>query len=254
MSGDLKKFGGNVYSQNGEDGILAEIFHRLQITEGFAVEFGAWDGRYLSNAFNLIENKHWRGLFIEGDPMKYSALLKTASAFPGMQTMCAMVGFEGDSSLDRLLAQADVRRDFEMLSIDIDSYDLEVWRALETYRPKVVVIESNAALGPRIVSTHRPPESLYASFAALLEVGKAKGYELVCHNGNCFFVLGELVPALGLDQALLANPERLFDYRKCRKERLINLLRKLIPQRWLYAAFNFSDRIKEARKRERRAN
>ncbi|HSY17990.1 MAG TPA: hypothetical protein VK815_06630 [Candidatus Acidoferrales bacterium] len=63
----------NKCSQNGEDGIIAEIFQRFGIPEGWFVEFGAWDGKHLSN---------WSGVFIGSDPQKYQHLLKTSAAFP----------------------------------------------------------------------------------------------------------------------------------------------------------------------------
>lgn len=43
---NLKKYKYNTYSQNGEDGILEEVFKRLGLDEFnkfWVVEFGAWD-------------------------------------------------------------------------------------------------------------------------------------------------------------------------------------------------------------------
>jgi len=34
----------NVYSQNGEDGVIEKIFKDLEIIDGVVCEFGAWDG------------------------------------------------------------------------------------------------------------------------------------------------------------------------------------------------------------------
>ena len=58
---NLKKYKYNTYSQNGEDGILEEVFKRLGLDEFnkfWVVEFGAWDGKHLSNTFNLIKRVH----------------------------------------------------------------------------------------------------------------------------------------------------------------------------------------------------
>lgn len=248
-SRDLKQYRKNLYSQNGEDGILDEIWRRLGIAEGWFVEFGAWDGKHLSNAYHLLADKGWHGVFIECREDRYLDLLKTKEGFAEkLHTICAMVGYEGDNKLDDLLAATPIPKDFEMLSIDIDSYDLEVWNAVEKYRPKLVVIECNSAYPPGMISTHNPPTSLYASFTALTEVGKRKGYTLVCHTGNCFFVLNELVPKLELDPQVVAAPEKLFDYPNHYKERLINVAREWLPSRWLHAVFNFSGRLKESRK------
>ena len=69
----LSKFSKNVYSQNGEDHIILELFNRLEISDFkslYCCEFGAWDGSYLSNTFNLIE-KGASAILIEGCPARF---------------------------------------------------------------------------------------------------------------------------------------------------------------------------------------
>ena len=239
----------NRYSQNGEDGIIREIFRRLKITDGWFVEFGAWDGIHLSNSYNLAAHHGWSGVYIEGSPQKFQDLLQTVAKFPGkLHPICAMVGFEGDGKLDDLLARTPIPKDFDLLSIDIDSYDWQVWNALEKYRPKLVIIECNCALAPDVHSIHNPPTSEGASFKALMDLGKKQGYTLVCHTGNCFFVLNALVPALQLDPKLLAAPEKFFNHAKYRKERLVNFARKILPQKLLHEIFRVLDQRREAAK------
>src|ERR1039458_5825174 len=183
---DLLKYRANTYSQFGEDGIIEELCRRLGIKQGWFVEFGAWDGKNLSNTYNLVAHQGWQGVFIEGDPEKYKDLLRTKEAFPDrLHTLCAMVGFEGDSRLDALLAKTPIPPDFDLLSIDIDSYDWQVWKALEKYRPGIVIIESNCAIPPGVIQIHNPPTSYGASFSALVDLGQTKGYQLVCHTANC---------------------------------------------------------------------
>jgi len=70
------KYRKNVYSQNGEDGIIEELLKRLNINNGWVCEFGAWDGIHLSNTFNLVK-KNFNAVFIEGDKNKYNDLLET---------------------------------------------------------------------------------------------------------------------------------------------------------------------------------
>ena len=65
MFNDLKK---NIYSQNGEDGILEEVLKKLDLVKnGWCCEFGAWDGKYGSNTFNLVKNFSYRAIYIESD-------------------------------------------------------------------------------------------------------------------------------------------------------------------------------------------
>src|SRR6185437_11729185 len=52
----LGRFAKTVTSQDGEDGVLAEIFARLKIERGWCVEFGAWDGKFHSNTWDLVHN------------------------------------------------------------------------------------------------------------------------------------------------------------------------------------------------------
>ena len=46
----------NIYSQNGEDGIIRQLFNELNIKSGYLCEFGAHDGVSSSNSLNILEN------------------------------------------------------------------------------------------------------------------------------------------------------------------------------------------------------
>ena len=71
----LLKYRKDYYSQNGEDGVIEEILRRMGIKQGWFVDVGAWDGKYLSNSFALVE-KGWKGLEIKGDKTKFEDILK----------------------------------------------------------------------------------------------------------------------------------------------------------------------------------
>ena len=70
------KYKKDIYSQNGEDGIIEELLKRLDINSGWVCEFGAWDGIHLSNTYNLVK-QNFNAVYIEGDKEKYTDLLKT---------------------------------------------------------------------------------------------------------------------------------------------------------------------------------
>jgi hypothetical protein len=189
MLPELLRFRRNVYSQNGEDGILAEILRRLEIKHGWFCEFGAWDGKHLSNTYKLLESG-WAGVMIEGDRQRYEDLERTAEHFDGrLHTICRFVTpCAGADSLDSLLAETPIPMDFDVLSIDVDGPDYLIWKSFTRYCPKVVIIE---------VNSHYPPGVAHVeygcSFTSMVELGCAKGYMPVVHTGNIFFVRKDFV-------------------------------------------------------------
>jgi hypothetical protein len=86
---NLANYKKNIYSQHGEDGILIYILDWLcsnDVPVGkWCCEFGAWDGKHLSNTFNLVEAFNWSSVYIEGDSVKFKDLLKTATCHPSIQ-------------------------------------------------------------------------------------------------------------------------------------------------------------------------
>jgi hypothetical protein len=70
----LNEFAGNVTSQSGEDGLVAKALSLLPDPTLWCVEFGAWDGKHLSNTFDLVDSKGYNVALIEGDPVKYKEL------------------------------------------------------------------------------------------------------------------------------------------------------------------------------------
>ena len=224
----LAQFRCNTYSQNGEDGVLSEVLRRLGISTGFFVEFGAWDAKYLSNTYLLAE-RGWSGLMIEADPSRYQDLLRNLARFEGrVSGLKAFVDERGDSALDRILSRADAPKDLDLLSIDVDSNDWQIWSGVTTYRPTVVVLEINSSIPPGILQTHRNAQILGCSFSSAIALGSRKGYTPVCHTGNLIFVLDEHVHLLGLPEEEVAFPELLFDHSWIEKPLPIgSVLRKL---------------------------
>ncbi|OQR98415.1 hypothetical protein ACHHYP_08664 [Achlya hypogyna] len=192
----------NVTSQGGEDGVLERIFAILNAHEGRAdsagrwcVEFGAWDGKHLSNTWKLLHEEAWRGVLIEADVDRYREMQTMYAPFPGVHCLNQFVTFDGPDSLESILARHDVPQDVDLVSIDIDGADYHIWDSLQTYVPKVVVIEFNPTIPNNVVFIQDKDMSVYqgSSLAALIELGKAKGYELVSTTTfNGIFVKQEL--------------------------------------------------------------
>ena len=188
-------------SQNGEDGILEEIFRRIGTRTPFFVEFGVEDGRECNTA--ALVRAGWNGMMIEGDPDKFAALAVTYADAPAVRLVNAYVSAENIASL---FAANGVPVELDLLSIDIDGNDYWVWEALAAYRPRVVVIEYNATHPPpeRWVMAYNPAhrwgdDTYYgAGLASLEALGAQLGYALIgtdVRGVNAFFVRDDVLPA-----------------------------------------------------------
>jgi hypothetical protein len=183
----------NVYSQGGEDGILEELLRRLPSTTNWVCEFGAMDGVFCSNTFRRVKNHGAHAIYIEADAQFFSTLQRTAQAVPTITPIHARVEVEGDSTLDAILARTPIPIEFDILSIDIDSYDYQVWKSVRVYRPKIVVVEINSGLSPTdptLIHGEGSPQG--TGFLPMLLLGREKGYTLVCHTGNLIFIRNDL--------------------------------------------------------------
>jgi nitrogen regulatory protein PII-like uncharacterized protein len=129
------------YSQSGEEGVLAQIMKILGIEHGLCCEFGAWDGKHLSNTRKLMEDG-WRGLMIEADSERYKDLLKTYPPGSNAVSVCAYVD-DADNSLAKLAARSNITERFDLISIDIDGLDYQIFSTLDQFSkpPLVVIVE-----------------------------------------------------------------------------------------------------------------
>lgn len=225
---DLRHHMSNQYSQCGEDGVLQEIIRRLDLTDIWCCEFGAWDGQFASNTFGLVANHGARSVMIEGDPDKFIDLLQTQARWPNIVAINAYVSYDMQSpySLDNILAKTAIPRDFDVLSIDIDGDDLVTWESLIYHTPKIVIIEINPRIEPGVMQRHHevPYDPLHNtdlnSFSSTVAVGQAKGYDLICHTScNLIFVRQDFRQPLGLEQRYIDDPTLLFDWKWVKKAR-----------------------------------
>jgi hypothetical protein len=212
MLPELLRFRRNVNSQAGEDGVLAEILRRLEITNGWFCEFGAWDGKYLSNTCLLLE-KGWQGVMIEGDEKRFEDLGKRARQLSGrLYPICRYVApTAGPDSLDSLLGTTPIPSDFDVLSIDVDGLDYYIWEAFQRYHPKVVIIEVNSHYPPGVEHLESGGNA-HSSFTSMVQLGGRKGYIPVLHTGNVFFVRSDLVDKVGNGNPALKDWTNQFQY------------------------------------------
>ncbi|MDA8771213.1 FkbM family methyltransferase [Candidatus Pelagibacter bacterium] len=186
-----QKYKKNIFSQNGEDGIILEILKRLKLNkkDKWCCEFGAWDGIHGSNTFNLVKNFNFQAVYIEGDKKRYEDLITTSKKFKKIIPFNKYVSHKkkNTNSLDNILKKTKIVKNFDILSIDIDSFDLAVWKSLKRYRPKIVVIEINSEVPPGVRHEHNISK-IGNSFTSTVEFATKNKYQLVCHTGNCIFI------------------------------------------------------------------
>lgn len=191
----LLEFKRDEYSQTGEDGIIEKILEILPCNDKWCVEFGAWDGVFLTNTRHLILSKGFSAVLIEADRNKFVELQRNyAQHADRVITINRFVGFGDDDNLDRILSETPIPQDFDLLSVDIDGNDYHVWKRICQYKPKIVVVEFNPTIPTevRFVQPANPSLNQGTSLLSLVELGKEKGYELVSVlQFNAFFVRKE---------------------------------------------------------------
>jgi hypothetical protein len=201
----LNHYEGQVFSQNGEDGIIAEIFSRIGSTGKTFVEFGAGDGSENNSAYLLL--KGWSGYWFEGDAQNVNSIQSNFAELISEKRLIASREFFTMKDAAKIFERHDIPPEFDLLSIDIDRNTSWIWRALEKFRPRVCVVEYNPSKPPqddweipyRADATWDGTLLYGAGLLALEKVGAGLGYLLVgcdLSGTNAFFVRNDLVADL----------------------------------------------------------
>jgi hypothetical protein len=215
---DLSKYERRIFSQNGEDGVLARMLDLVGSTNQYFVEFGT-GARAKQCCTRGLAELGWDGLWMDCCAPEEGSRVKRESVTA--------------ENINDLFAKYQVPNEFDVLSIDIDGNDYWVWKAIdEKYRPRIILAEYNASVPPtesRAIAYD--PEFRWghtdyygASLLALARLAERRGYKLVyCDTAgvNAFFVRADLA---GKWDAPVAELYRPANYRR-------NWLRdNLLPQ------------------------
>jgi hypothetical protein len=199
----LLRYAFQVSSQNGEDGMIHEIFHRIGSGNRVFAEVGIGDGHENNTAFLLAQG--WTGFWIDGD----DSFVHTIQSRADLQGGCLkfVVSFVSKESIAGLFEGLEVPKEFDLLSLDIDQNTYYAWEGLAKFRPRVVVVEYNATIPPDVDwKVHYDPHRSWdgtnnfgASLKAFENLGRRLKYCLVgCDflGANAFFVREDLVADL----------------------------------------------------------
>jgi FkbM family methyltransferase len=155
-------------AQHGEDRFINENWPLLGLPEqGFFVDVGACEGTHLNNTLWIERVKGWKGMCIEPDPRwaqglrakRPGAIIELCAA--GRETKQCEFGLMEDpqysglarvsaplkamvqtATLTHLLDRHGIER-VDLLSIDTEGSELEVWEGLDLnrWRPGLVIVE-----------------------------------------------------------------------------------------------------------------
>ncbi len=187
-----------VFSQNGEDGVIAEIVRRIggAFPRTF-VEFGGGNG-LAGNTLVLADVLGWKGMFIEPAEHDHARLTAKHRTSDRVQVIRSFVS---PDNINHLLTQGLGSEEIGVMSIDVDGNDYYIWEAIAR-KAVLVVIEYNGELPldqplvQPLLSRPWDGTNYYgASLRALESLGARLGYRLVhteLTGTNAFFVREDL--------------------------------------------------------------
>ena len=176
----------------------------------YLVDIGASDGITQSSTVNFLSEQNYSGLLMEYSPVSFS---KLAFLYDSRSDITLTKVKVTPHNVVGLMESLEVPRDFSLLNLDIDSYDLEVLRSLlgGGFHPKLISMEINEIFPPNFIF-----EVLYSdnhswqgghffgcSIAAAREALNEFGYSLVeMEFNNAFFVRHDVSEDFDLDRTL----------------------------------------------------
>lgn len=162
---------------------LSMIFERFfPAREGTFVEIGAFDGIKFSNTFGLAK-QGWYGFLVEPDPELYLKCVQNVAAYPNVKVLNKAVSSSnskatlhrqgplstlsleshlayknldwavGESvmqsvlvecrTMDTLLTEVELQPNFDLLVVDVEGHEIEVFSAFDIYywKPSMIIVE-----------------------------------------------------------------------------------------------------------------
>lgn len=214
MSNPLDRYRRDITSQCGEDGVIEHLLTLLPDTPKTCLEVGAGDGANLSNTNTLWSQKGWRALLIEGVPQGVEIIERRAAGNKNVTAVCAYITPTGADSIDAIVKRTNFPAHLGVLSLDIDSNDLEVLENLRDTTADIVVIEFNHEIPAGIDYRDLPGDVFFRHSAKAVErVAKTKGYRLVaCTGPNAILVREAALKTEAAKQLPAISVEQAFDH------------------------------------------
>ena len=167
-----------VYCQNGQDGIAKYIFQNVGTTNKFCVEFGFNDrgltGGTGSNVARLIIEEGWISLLL--DNINENPQINLHKEFLTPQNIC------------EIFKKYDVPKEFDYLSVDVDSVDILLLEGILMggYIPRVICSEYNANFDIDMSVTCK--EGVSWDGMSSIYGASLLAFYILCHNFNYVLV------------------------------------------------------------------
>jgi len=189
-------------SQNDEDGLVLAIVKRIGATNRKFVELGC--GMNGGNSGFLASELGWQGLMVDA---RDDAIRKIVVRFTGHKVIAKNARLTREE-VNAFITENGFAGELDLLSIDIDGVDYWIWEALTVCNPRLVALEYNWLFGAEASVTvpystefdvHAVGNRAYhgASLAALVHLGRRKGYRLIAtERVNAFFLRNDVAPEI----------------------------------------------------------
>jgi hypothetical protein len=209
-----------IFSQNGEDGILTEILKRLGLECGRFLEIGSGDG--LENNTRLLLETGWEGFWIDGSQRSCSLANKANSKFIKNGNLKIINSFVTANNINQILKNMKIPEDIEVLSLDVDLNTYHVWEKIDIISPTIAIIEYNGFFPAHTKWIADYDENgiwdggfnMGSALKPLNELSQKKGYRLIgcdLSGTNAFFIKDDLAQLHFSDNN---NAEQLFESAK----------------------------------------
>jgi hypothetical protein len=173
---------------------FSKLMHVIPIASRtlVAINVGGQDGIFHDPTYELYRDLNFTGLVFEGDP-EYLPILRTnMQKVNHTNNVHVIEEFVSSLSLPKILDQYKIPKDFDVLKIDIDSFDYAILKAVlnAQFIPKLIMMEINPDVPPPFqwfldekdfsFDVNRVRKGLYGVSAdALFNLLHANGYNLV---------------------------------------------------------------------------
>jgi hypothetical protein len=208
---------GGVFPQRWDGKTFSTFFNEHKFIEHFLdstnlkpkffVDIGAGDGISMSNTFQLAHSGV-SGLAIEGSPVRFAQLSLTYEKLKQVQLVRT---YASSATISSILKGCDVPKEFDILNLDIDSYDLHILSAiLKDFHPKLCVIEWNRSYPPSVYySVNNDPTIRWDDYTQIFPGASLRAFEELCfkHEYKLIAVQGAALFAVPNDSLLNAAPK-----------------------------------------------